>query len=60
MSLSAKTNLLVTRYARRQYPELEEGVRKYITDELQRVEQSITSLSEASIQVALCTGGQFK
>lgn len=52
MSLNAKTNLLVTRYARRQYPELEEGVRKYITDELQRVEQSITSLSEASIQVA--------
>jgi hypothetical protein len=52
MSLNAKTNLLVSKYSRRQYPELEEGVRKYITDELQRVEQAISSLADASIQVA--------
>lgn len=52
MALNAKTNLLVTKYARRQFPELEEGIRRYITEELQRVEQSISSLADASIQVA--------
>lgn len=52
MALSDKTNLLVTKYSRRQYPELEDGVRRYITDELQRIENSIASLGEASIQVA--------
>lgn len=52
MALSDKTNLLVTKYSRRQYPELEDGVRRYITDELQRIENSIASLGEAAIQVA--------
>jgi len=32
MSLSDKTNLLVQKYIRRQYPELEEGLRRYIND----------------------------
>lgn len=52
MALSDKTNLIVQKYIRRQYPELEEGLRRYITDELQRVEQSTASLANASIQVA--------
>ena len=52
MALSDKTNLLVQKYIRRQYPELEEGMRRYISDELQRIEQSTTSLANASIQVA--------
>jgi hypothetical protein len=52
MALSDKTNQLVTKYTRRQYPELEDGVRRYIQDELQRIEQSISTIGEASIQVA--------
>ena len=52
MALSDKTNLLVNKYIRRQYPQLEEGLRRYISDELQRIEQSTTSLANASIQVA--------
>ena len=52
MSLSDKTNQLVTRYTRRQYPEIEEGVRRYLIDELQRIEQSIGTLASASVTVA--------
>ena len=51
MALSDKTNQLVTKYARRQFPEFEEGLRRYIQDELQRIEQSINTVSEAAIQV---------
>ena len=52
MALSDKTNLLVQKYICRQYPELEEGLRRYISDEVQHIEQSITSLSNAAIQVS--------
>lgn len=52
MAISDKTDLVVSKYIRRQYPEIEEGVRRYIQDELQRIEQSILTLTEASIQVA--------
>lgn len=52
MALSDKTDQLVTRYVRRQYPELDEGVRRYISEELQRIEQSIQTIASASIQVA--------
>jgi len=52
MSLSDKTNLLVQNYVRRQYPEFEEGLRRFIADELQRIELSTTSLANASIQVS--------
>ena len=31
MALSDKTNLLVQKYVRRQYPEFEEGLRRYIS-----------------------------
>ncbi len=49
MALSGKTNLPVQKYIRRQYPELEEGLRRYISDELKRTEQSTTSLANAAI-----------
>jgi len=52
MALSDKTNQLVTKYARRQFPEFEEGLRRYIQDELQRIEQSINTVTDAAIQVA--------
>jgi len=52
MALSDKTNQLITKYTRRQFPELEEGVRLYIQDELRRIELSANTLTEAAIQVA--------
>jgi len=52
MALSDKTNQLVTKYTRRQYPELEDGVRLYIQEEFRRIEQSLSTVAEASIQVA--------
>ena len=33
MSLSDKTNLLVQKYVRRQYPEFDEGLRRFIADD---------------------------
>ena len=51
MALNDKTDQLVTKYVRRQFPELEDGIRRYIQDELQRIEQSISTLASASIQV---------
>ena len=51
MALSDKTNLLVQPYVRTQYPVLDEGIKRYIQDELQRIESSVRSLALASIQV---------
>ena len=51
MAVSDKTDQVVSKYVRRQYPELEEGVRSYIQDELQRIEQAISTVAEAAIQV---------
>jgi len=51
MALSDKTNLLVQPYVRTQYPVLDEGIKRYIQDELQRIEGSVRSLSQAAIQV---------
>ena len=51
MAVSDKTDQVVSKYVRRQYPELEEGVRRYIQDELQRIEQAILTVAEAAIQV---------
>lgn len=51
MALSDKTNLLVKDYTRQQYPQLEEGVRRYIQEELRRIETSIGTLIRSSIQV---------
>ena len=52
MALSDKTNHLVKSYIRRQHPEFEDGLRRYITDELQRIEQSIGTRASAAITVA--------
>ena len=52
IALSEKTNLLVQNYVRRQYPEFEEGLRRFIAEELQLIELSTTSLANALIQVA--------
>jgi len=52
MAQSDKANLIVQKYIRRQYPELEEGPRRYISGELQCFEQSNTSIVNASIQVS--------
>ena len=52
MALSDKTNALVQSYTRSQYPLLEEGVRRYIQDELQRIEGSLRTLVQASTQVS--------
>lgn len=51
MALSDKTNLLVTDYTRQQYPQIEEGVRRYIQEELRRIETSIGTLVRSSVQV---------
>jgi hypothetical protein len=52
MSLNDKTDLLVQDYTRQQYPQLEEGTRRYIQEELRRIQTAITSLTTAAIQVA--------
>lgn len=52
MSLSDKTNVVVQTYSRTQFPILQEGIRRYIQDELQRIETAIGSIAQASIQVS--------
>tara|TARA_B100000035_G_C20745152_1_gene441478 strand:+ start:35 stop:313 length:279 start_codon:yes stop_codon:yes gene_type:complete len=52
MALDDRSDQVVTKYVRRQFPELEDGIRRYIQDELQRIEQSISTITSASIQVA--------
>jgi hypothetical protein len=51
MAVSDKTNVVVQTYQRTQYPVLEEGVRRYFQDELQRIEIAIGTLAQAAIQV---------
>ena len=51
MSLSDKTNVLVKPYTRTQFPVLDEGIRRYFQDELQRIEIAISTLTQAAIQV---------
>ncbi len=53
MSLSDKLNLLVSRYVRRQIPNLDpDAMGRYLQDELREIESSTRSLADASIQVA--------
>ena len=52
MALNDKTNLLLQKYIRRQLLELKKGLRRYISDEVQHIEQSTTSLANATIQVS--------
>jgi hypothetical protein len=51
MALSDKTNFVVQTYTRTQFPVFEEGIRRYIQDELQRIETSLKTVTQASIQV---------
>lgn len=52
MPVSDKTNVVVQTYQRTQYPVLEEGIRRYFQDELQRIEIAIGTLAQAAIQVS--------
>lgn len=52
MAVDDRTNVVVQTYSRSQYPVLEEGVRRYFQDELQRIEIAINTLAQAAIQVA--------
>lgn len=51
MTVSDKTNVVVQTYTRGQYPVMDQGLRRYFQDELQRIETAIGSLAEAAIQV---------
>lgn len=51
MALSDKTNVVVQAYTRTQFPILQEGIRRYIQDELQRIETSLRTVAQASVQV---------
>lgn len=51
MAVSDKTNVVVQTYQRTQYPVLEEGIRRYFQDEMQRIEIAIGTLAQAAIQV---------
>jgi hypothetical protein len=52
MAVDDKTNVVVNGYIRSQYPVFEEGMRRYLQDELQRIENAIRQLKTASIVVA--------
>ena len=52
MAINDKTNVVIQGYTRTQFPLIEDGIRRYIQDELQRIEKSINSLANAAPQVA--------
>ena len=51
MALSDRTDLLITDYQNRTFPELEESVRLHLQEELKNIETAIASLTNAAIQV---------
>ncbi len=51
MPVNEKTDLVVKNYIRSQFPVLDEGMKRYFRDELQRIEAAITTLANAAIQV---------
>lgn len=51
MAISDKTDLVVQTYSRNSFPVLEEGLKRYFQEELQRIEIAITSLAQAATQV---------
>ena len=51
MSLSDRTNLLITDYQNRAFPDLEESVRLHLQEELKNLEAAIASLTTAALQV---------
>jgi hypothetical protein len=52
MAVDDKTNVVVNGYIRSQYPVFEEGMRRYLQDELQRIENAVRQLKTASIVVS--------
>lgn len=52
MAVDSKTNVVVQGYTRSQYPVFEEGMRRYLQEELQRIENAIRQLQVAAIVVA--------
>lgn len=50
MPINEQTDLVLRQYVRKNFPTIEASVNNYISDELQRIENAINSLSEASIQ----------
>jgi len=52
MAVDSKTNVTVQGYTRSQYPVFEEGMRRYLQEELQRLENAIRQLQVAAIVVA--------
>lgn len=50
MPINEQTDLVLRQYVRKNFPTIEASVNTYISDELQRIENAINSLSEASIQ----------
>jgi len=51
MPLSDRTNLLITDYQNRAFPDLEESVRLHLQEELKNLEAAIASLTTAALQV---------
>ena len=51
MAVNEKTNAVIQPYKRSNVPVLDVDLRKYIQDELQRLEASIRSLNTAGIEV---------
>ena len=51
MTVNAKSNAVLTSYGRGIPPLLEEDLRNYIQDELQRIETSIRSLVTSGVEV---------
>jgi hypothetical protein len=52
VGFNKQTDLVLRNYARQAFPTSENSVNRYLTDELQRLETTIRSISDASIQVA--------
>ena len=52
MAINNKTELTVLEYSRSQRPVVNNDMSKYLLDELQRLQNSINSLTNAAIQVA--------
>ena len=52
MAVDSKTNVTVQGYSRSQYPVFEEGMRRYLQEELQRLENAVRQLQVAAIVVA--------
>jgi len=52
MALSDKTNLLIQQYKRQPLPVIGDNLGGYLIEELRRIENTLDTLTKASIQVA--------